>query len=211
MRIKSWLVVGVALMLGAAVWAVAQDKKEECEDCKGCKPLFNGKDLTGWKLRHEGGRNGWKVENGVLINIPPSTDLVTEEKFKDFELCYEYMVPKGSNSGVYLRGRYEIQILDDYGRPPSSGGNGGVYGQITPVKNASKPAGEWQKVKATLIGRKLTVVLNGEKIIDNAELKGVTGGALDNKEDEPGPILLQGDHGVVHFRNIRINPTPGKC
>ncbi|MBI3909530.1 MAG: DUF1080 domain-containing protein [Armatimonadetes bacterium] len=170
-----------------------------------------GKDLTGWRLHGE--RNGWKVENGVLINTPPSSDLYTEEKFKDFELHYEFNVPSDGNSGLYLRGRYEIQILDDFGRPPSPGGNGSVYSLITAQENASKPAGQWQSVDVKLAGKRVTVVLNGKTIIADRELTGPTPGGLDDEVDESGPILLQGNHGPIQFRNIHIkllksSPSP---
>jgi hypothetical protein len=167
--------------------------------------LFNGKDLSGWHLREASGHNGWTVENGMLVNAPPSTDLISDEKFRDFDLHYEYMIPAHSNSGVYLRGRYEIQIDDAYGRQPESHQNGAIYGVITPSENASKPAGEWQTVDAHMAGDRVTVVLNGKKIIDNAQIR-LTGAALDDKESEPGPIMLQGDHGKVTFRNVRIQP-----
>jgi len=167
-----------------------------------------GKDLTGWKTRHS--QNGWRVEKGVLINTPPSSDLYTEEKFWNFELHYEYKIPPGGNSGLYLRGRYEIQILDDYGQPPREGGNGAIYGKIAPKVNASKPADQWQTVDVKMVGKQVTVRLNGTIIIDKQEINGVTGAALDDREDEPGPILLQGDHGPVFFRNIRLKRLPGE-
>jgi hypothetical protein len=196
--------LGAALLAVAGAVAAQGDKIEP--PSKEVRALFNGKDLTGWKLRHEGARNGWKVVDGVLVNTPPSTDIYTEEKFKDFRLHVEYRIPPRSNSGIYLRGRYEIQIDDNYGKAVTEHGNGAVYGRITPSENASKAAGEWQIVDATLVGRRVTVVLNGKKIIDNQEIAGPTGAALDDREEEPGPLLLQGDHGVVEFRNIAIKP-----
>jgi hypothetical protein len=192
-----------ALLAGGAV-AAHSDKLEPAD--KDARALFNGKDLSGWKLRHEGGRNGWKVVDGVLVNTPPSSDLVTEGKFRDFRLHIEYRIPPRSNSGIYLRGRYEIQIQDDHGRAVTRHMNGAVYGRIAPTENASRPAGEWQTVDATLVGQRVTVVLNGKKIIDNQVIEGPTGAALDNREEEPGALMLQGDHGVVEFRNIVIKP-----
>ncbi len=192
------------ILLGAAL-AVTTAAGVAARQGDGWIPLFNGKDLSGWHLRHEGGRNGWTAENGMLVNTPPSTDLVTDQKFRDFEVHYEYMVPEQSNSGVYLRGRYEIQIDDAYGREPGSRRNGAIYGVITPTSNPSKRPGEWQTVDARMVGDRATVTLNGTKIIDNAQVR-LTGAALDDKEAEPGPILLQGDHGKVTFRNIRIRP-----
>ena len=197
-RVQSGVLLGLSLTL-AATAGLAQRQEEKWTD------LFNGKDLKGWHVRHEGGHNGWKVENGLLVNTPPSTDLVSDQKFRDFELHYEYMIPERSNSGVYLRGRYEIQIDDAYGREPRNNRNGAIYGVITPSSNPSKPAGEWQTVDAKIVGDRATVVLNGTKIIDNAQVR-LTGAALDDKESEPGAIMLQGDHGKVTFRNIRIRP-----
>jgi len=175
----------------------------------GFVPLFNGKDTTGWKLRNPAGHNSWSVENGVLKNTvnqgEHGTDLVTEKKYWNFTVRYEFQVPDGSNSGFYLRGRHEIQILGDYktGRP-SKTGNGAIYNQTAPSEFASKPGGEWQTVEATMVGDKITVTLNGVKIHDNVECRKPTGSQIDNNVDEPGPIFLQGDHGTVSFRNIRI-------
>jgi hypothetical protein len=178
-------------------------------DAHGFRPLFNGKDLTGWKLRKADGHQSWTVKDGVLVNTvnkgEHGTDLVTEEKFWNFTVSFEYKIPPGANSGFYLRGRHEIQILDDYKTgKPTLGGNGAIY-QHTPVaKFASKPAGEWNTVEATIIGNKISVTLNGEKVHDNVECLKATGSEIDNKVNEPGPIFLQGDHGSVSFRNMRI-------
>ncbi|MBN1419821.1 MAG: DUF1080 domain-containing protein [Planctomycetes bacterium] len=169
--------------------------------------LFDGKSLAGWKARDAAKKFGWKVEDGAMVNSPPDVDIVSEKRFRDFRLHIEFNVDPGANSGVYLRGRYEMQILDDHGKGVESHGNGAVYSRIVPKKNASKPAGEWQAADVTLIGRWLTVVMNGETIIDNEYLDGITGGALDPWEGEPGPILLQGDHGRVRYRNITIAPA----
>lgn len=178
-------------------------------DAEGFRPLFNGKDLTGWKLRNPSGRPSWKVEDGLLINTvrkgEHGTDLVTEEKFWNFTVRYEYKVPPDANSGFYLRGRHEIQILDDYNSgQPSLGGNGAIYNHTAVAKFASKKAGEWQTVEATIIGHKITVSLNGVKVHDNVECDRSTGSEIDNRVNEPGPIFLQGDHGSVTFRNLRI-------
>lgn len=176
----------------------------------GFRPLFNGEDLTGWKLRNPDGKASWSAQNGMLVNQVTEkehgTDLVSTEKFRDFVVRYEYLVPKGANSGFYLRGRYEIQILEDFGKPPADGGNGGLYSVKAPAQNVSKPAGQWQQVEATIRGNRITVTLNGTKIHDNVEVTRGTGGQLDNDLDQPGPILLQGDHGAVAFRNLRIKP-----
>lgn len=177
-------------------------------DNDGFRPLFNGKDLTGWKLRSPNGPPSWSVKDGVLVNDAGKehgTDLVTMEKFKDFTIRCEYMIPKGANSGLYLRGRHEIQIVDDYEKgQPSKGGNGAIYNQTPVSQFASKKAGEWQTVEATIQGNKITVILNGVKVHDQVESTSPTGGELDGDVNAPGPILLQGDHGSISFRNIRI-------
>jgi hypothetical protein len=165
--------------------------------------------LTGWHLRHTG-ENGWRNENGQLVNTPPSTDLVSDQTFGDFDLHVEYMFPKGSNSGVYLRGRYEVQIQDDAGRDPEEHINGAIYGLIKPKTNPTRPAGEWQTLDVRLVGNRVTVKLNGVKTIDNQEISGPTGGALDDRVGDPGPVMLQGDHGVVTFRSVRIKPIAAR-
>ncbi len=179
-------------------------------DEDGFTPLFNGKDLTGWKLRRPDGHNSWTVEpGGILKNTvnkgEHGTDLVHETKYWNFTVRYEYMVPDGSNSGFYLRGRHEIQILGDYKRgKPDIHGDASIYGVKEPSEYASKPNGEWNTVEATIIGDKITVILNGKKVHDNVVCDRATGSELDNKINEPGPVFLQGDHGTVSFRNIRI-------
>jgi hypothetical protein len=169
--------------------------------------LFNGKDLSGWKPRHAGVKNGWTVKDGLLVNAVPGNDLLTNRKFTDFKLHAEFRYPKGSNSGIYLRGRYEVQIEDNFGQEPDSERMGGVYGFLTPSVNAARRAGEWQTLDVTLVGRAVTVVLNGERIIDRQAIPGITGGALDSDEGAPGPILLQGDHGPISFRKVTLTPA----
>ena len=178
-------------------------------DAESFKPLFNGKDLTGWHLRNPKGRPSWSVENGILKNVSSKeehgTDLVTDAKFWNFTVKCEYMVPDNSNSGFYLRGRHEIQILGDHPRGATSlGGNGAIYNFKAPNKFVSKPGNEWQTLEATIIGNRITVVLNGVKIHDNVECNKSTGSELDNKADQPGSIFLQGDHGTISFRNMQI-------
>jgi hypothetical protein len=173
------------------------------------RPLFNGKDLSGWHLRNPQGHNSWSVEDGVLANKVKKgehgTDLVTDEKFWNFTVRFEYQVPDNSNSGFYLRGRHEIQILGDYSRGTTSlGGNGAIYNFKAPDKFVSRPGTEWQTAEATIVGNRITVILNGVKIHDNVECTKATGSELDNKIDQPGAIFLQGDHGTVSFRNLRI-------
>jgi len=182
-------------------------------DEEGFVPLFNGKDLTGWKLRKPNAQSYWTVEDGVLKNTikkgEHGVDLLTEKKFRNFTVRFEYLVPDGSNSGFYLRGRHEIQILGDYkSGKPSAGGNGGLYAFKAPDVFASLPGDQWQTCEATIIGNKITVVLNGKKIHDNVVCDKPTGGEVDNKVNEPGPILLQGDHGTVSFRHLRIKELP---
>lgn len=174
------------------------------------KHLFNGKDLTGWTVpKDERGReNQWKVVDGVLTSPKGGVNLMTEEVFDDFKLHVEFRYPKNGNSGVYLRGRYEVQISDGKGLDPDKYHFGGVYGRIAPNEMVAKDAGEWQSMDVTLIGRMITVEMNGTMVICNQEITGITGGAIDNREEEPGPILFQGDHEPVEFRNIVI--TPGK-
>lgn len=178
------------------------------ENDDGFKPLFNGKDTAGWHLRNEKGHNGWTVRDGVLKNDlqkgQHGTDLVTDQKFWNFTVRYDYLVPEGSNSGFYLRGRHEIQILGQKDREPKKGGDGAIYQFKEPSVFASKAPGEWNTVEATMIGNKITVTLNGQKIHDAVECNKATGSELDAKVTEPGSLFLQGDHGVVSFRNMRI-------
>lgn len=168
--------------------------------------LFNGTSLDGWHTVG-GGENQWSAVSGVLQNAKGGTNLGTDQKFDDFKLHLEFRVPKGANSGVYLRGRYELQIDDSAGLDPSSHHLGGVYGFIAPSENVARPAGEWQSMDVSLVGRMLTYDLNGTTIISNREIPGITGGALDSVEGNPGPLLLQGDHGPVDYRNIVITPA----
>lgn len=168
--------------------------------------LFNGEDLTGW-VPLPGGENQWHAEDGVLRNETSGANLRTEDTFWNFQLHIEVNVPEGSNSGIYLRGRHEVQVLDDYGQDPNKLGMGAIYGQVTPTANVTRPAGEWQSFDITLLGRWVTVELNGETIIEHEEIPGITGGALDSDEGEPGPIYLQGDHGRVLYRNIVLTPA----
>jgi hypothetical protein len=169
--------------------------------------LFNGKDLTGWKLRGNSRGSCWSVANGSFSNTVPCVDIITEQKFTDFKLHVEFNIVEKSNSGVYLRGRYEVQIQDDIDRATDSLRMGGLYGFIRPSVNASGKPGEWQSYDITLIGRRVTVALNGKTIIDNEVIPGITGGALDSEEGAAGPIMLQGDHGKIMFRNIVITPA----
>src|SRR6266576_1196419 len=167
--------------------------------------LLHANDLGGW--HPSGSTNQWHVTNGVLTSPRSGTNLVTDRKFEDFKLHVEFRYPKESNSGVYLRGRHEVQIEDDYGREPDSHRFSGIYGFITPSEIAAHPAGQWQTYDITLVGRMVTVVANGRQVISNQEIPGITGGAIDSNEGTPGPIYLQGDHGPVEYRNIVITPA----
>jgi hypothetical protein len=169
--------------------------------------LFNGKDLAGWTT--QGGRkNQWKVVSGVLTSPVPGANLMTTQKFNDFKLHVEFRYPKEGNSGVYLRGRHEVQVEDSpAGDFPLSVHMGGVYGFLWPNENASTGPGKWQTYDITLVGRRVTVVLNGKTVIADQIIPGITGGALDSAEGEPGPILLQGDHKAIEYRNIRLTPA----
>ena len=167
--------------------------------------IFNGKDLTGWEAL--GKTNQWIVENGVLKSPKSGANIRTINTYNDFKLHIEFRYPKGSNSGVYLRGRYEIQIEDNKGMDPISLYLGGIYGFIDPWLMMAKEPGEWQSYDVELVGRMVTVKANGTTIIYKQEIPGVTGGALDSKEGEPGPIMMQGDHGPIEFRNIILTPA----
>jgi hypothetical protein len=184
------------------------------EDETSFKPLFNGKDLSGWKLRRADGLNSWSVlPDGVLKNTVEKgihgTDLVSDQKFWNFTVRYDFMTPDNSNSGFYLRARHEIQILGDYksGKATKSS-NGSLYNFKAPDNFVTKPGGEWQTAEATIVGNRITVSLNGTKIHDNVVCDQPTGGEINRNVSEPGPILLQGDHGTVSFRNIRIKELP---
>ncbi len=177
--------------------------------------LFNGKDLEDWELVEKNATSGWSVVDGIMVNDPVQKqgeshihygNIRTVETFEDFNLKLEVNVPKGSNSGVYLRGIYEVQVVDSHGKELDAHHMGGLYSRIKPSVAAEKPAGEWQKMDITLCKRHLTVKLNGKTIIDNQPVKGVTGGALTSDEFSPGPIFLQGDHGKVSYRNIVLKP-----
>jgi len=177
--------------------------------------------LKGWKLMDEKAKNGWSVvdEGGVKVlsnklGLKPDGSwaggganlMTTRADFYDFNLEYDVRVPKASNSGVYLRGRYEIQVIDSYGKPVNEHNMAAYYGRVVPSVAAEKKPGEWQHVSVTLYKRHLTVVLNGQTIIDDVPVVGVTGGAIDANEFVPGPIYLQGDHSDADFKNMILRP-----
>jgi hypothetical protein len=204
------LVVVAVLVITGCVWS--QQAAEE-----GWVNLFNGTDLTGWHFRH-GETANWQVVEGAMKGGGGTSDIVTDAKMMAQQLHVEFNVPQNGNSGVYLQGRYEVQVADSAGREPNPGGCGGIYGKATPTSNPAKAAGEWQTFDITFTpaqldaeGKKvgnvrITVILNGTKIHDNIEINGVTGGALDGNEGTPGPLMLQGDHSAIQYRNIRWRP-----
>jgi 3-keto-disaccharide hydrolase len=172
------------------------------------RQLFNGRDLAGWHT--VGGANQWSAVNGVLSNAKGGANLVTDAVYTDFKLHVEVKYPPRGNSGVYLRGRHELQVEDSIvtnSDGEATGGLGAIYGFLIPNQNASNGAGKWETLDVTLVGRRVTVLLNGTRIISEAEIPGPTGGALDSKEGAPGPIMLQGDHGPVEYRNLMITPA----
>ena len=170
--------------------------------------LFNGKDLAGWHLTDPGTANPWRVEGGALVSPGHGADLVSNRTFGDFKLHVEFNCAPGANSGVYLRGRYEVQVEDDPLPAPAEQRLGGIYGFLAPAKPADRRPGTWRSYDITLIGRRVTVVLDGVTLIDDQEIPGITGGALDSHEALAGPIYLQGSEpGRVHYRNIRVTPA----
>lgn len=168
--------------------------------------LFNGRDLSGWKASGPG--PGWTVKDGNLVSPGHGPELINEQSFKNFKLHLEFNCGKESNSGVYLRGRYEVQIETDSQAEPPSHHTGGVYGFIAPSPELPRVSDVWQSFDITLMGRRVTVVENGTTIVQDQEIPGITGGALNSDEDTPGPIYLQGsEKGRVLFRNIVLTPA----
>jgi len=168
--------------------------------------LFNGKDLSGWKALNPAVEMKWSVVDGVLRNAPPTTDIISELKFWNFKLHVDFRIVEHSNSGIGLRGRYEIQILEDYGRPPNSHSAGALYSRVAPSVNASKPPGEWQSYDIRLVGRQVTVVFNGTKVLDKVEVEGLTAIAGNADEADPGPFIVQGDHSYVEIKSFVVTP-----
>ncbi len=170
--------------------------------------LFDGKDLSGWRPDKENPEATWKVENGTLVSPGHGPELISTSKFGDFKLHVEFNIGPGANSGVYLRGRYEVQIEDDSIQEPPTHHTGAVYGFIAPSPELPRKPGVWQTYDITLVGRTITVVQNGTTVIDKQEIPGITGGALDSHEGQPGPIYLQGsENGHVAYRNIVLTPA----
>lgn len=167
--------------------------------------LFNGKNLDGWHAM--GPKNQWLADDGILRSPKSGANLVSDRSFTDFKLHIEVRYPKGSNSGIYLRGRYEVQVEDSKGEEPLVDRFSAIYGFLAPNEMMAKSAGEWQTFDITLVGRTVTVVANGKKVICEQVIPGITGGALDSREGEAGPLLIQGDHGPVEYRNIVVTPV----
>jgi hypothetical protein len=167
--------------------------------------LFNGVDLTGWHVVQ--GNNEWEVSDGVLRNVKTGGNLVTDQTFTDFQLQLEFRYAKRGNSGVYLRGRYEVQVLDGPTEEPAADLQGAIYGFLTPSEIVTNGPDEWNTFDITLVGRLVTVVVNGKTVISEQAIPGITGGALDSDEGAPGPILLQGDHSPIEYRNITLTPA----
>ena len=197
--------VGIAVALVVVFAATVAANLHAAE---GWRSLFNGKDLAGWHLRKSDGPNGWTVVKGEYVNTPPSTDIQTDQEFYNFDLHVEFKVMPGStgNSGVYMRDKYEIQILDSYGKPPAPDGCGALYRKIAPASNASKAVGEWQIFDMHFVGRRLTLLHNGQKVLDDVDVGPMGTGQAGQRPDGPGPLRLQGDHEAVAFRNVRIRP-----
>jgi hypothetical protein len=199
--------ISIPMTLALAVVLACSTAGARGQDNKGWIPLLNGKDLTGWHLRNAQGPNGWKVIDHVNVNTPPGTDLQTDAEYYDFQLHVEFKVTAGNgNSGVYMRDKYEVQIFNSFGKPAEDTGCGALYKKIAPSVNASKREGEWQTYDITFIGRRLTVIHNGQKVLDNVDVGPMGTGAASNRADGPGPLRLQGDHDAVSFRSIRIRP-----
>jgi Domain of Unknown Function (DUF1080) len=178
--------------------------------------FINGTTLDGWRLTDPNAANGWNAKDGILSNDQKQeegkphknySNLRTDAEFEDFSLHAETRLPKDGNSGIYLRGIYEVQVYDSFGKPLDSHNMGAIYSRIRPTASAEKPAGEWQTLDITFVDRHATVVLNGTKIIDNQPVLGPTGGALWPEVDRPGPIYLQGDHTGIEYRNLVLRPV----
>jgi hypothetical protein len=169
--------------------------------------LFNGTDFNGWTFDNPGKASSWKVENGCLVNRAAGSNIATERKFQNFKLHIEVNCPAQANSGIYLRGRYEVQVEDDSSLEPPSHHMGAIYGFLAPSPEQPRQPGTWQTFDITLLGRTVTVVQNGVTIIDRREIPGITGGAIDSHEELPGPIYLQGDHGGIAYRKIILTPA----
>lgn len=172
-------------------------------------PLFDGKDTKGWWFDNPDAAKIWTVKDGILISTAHGSNIITTRKFRDFKLHVEFNCKPDCNTGVYLRGRYEVQIADNAGQDPPNRRTGSVYGFLAPSPEIPLKPGTWHTFDITLIGRTVTVVEDGQTVIDKKEIPGITGDALDSHEGLPGPIYLQGaePHGGTSFRNLVITPA----
>jgi hypothetical protein len=212
-RIERGRLTGALLVDGVPRAQFTGERAPEIRDqdgpgWKAAKPIaiFNGRDLAGWTLIGGKPVEGWSVRDGLLVNSAGARDLVSTEKFWNFELRAEFRVGPQSNSGIALRDRYEVQIFENAGKPADLHTMGAIYSRIAPSENAQKPAGEWQVMEIRLVGRTVTVKLNGVTVIDRKEIEGFTAMAHDPAEAMPGPISIQGDHGLVEFRQLIVTP-----
>jgi len=171
------------------------------------EPLFNGKDLEGWEPIGNPANSHWVVKDGLLVNQDHGANLKSTRTFDDFKVHFEVNCPEGGNSGFYLRGRYEVQIeYEPLSSNPVERRIGSIYGRIAPKPELPRTPGQWETFDVTLVGRTVTVVRNGVTTIDHQEIEGITGGALDANEGDPGPFYIQGDHtGGLKFRNITVS------
>lgn len=170
--------------------------------------LFNGKDFTGWRFSDPSKKSSWEVVNGTLVSNGHGSEIISIPTFLDLKLHLEFNAGPQSNSGVFLRGRYEVQIETESASEPPSHHTGGVYGFLVPIPEQPRKADLWQSYDITLVGRAVTIIQNGVTVIDHKQIPGITGGALDSNEALPGPIYLQGtEKGRVAFRNIVITPA----
>jgi 3-keto-disaccharide hydrolase len=191
------------------VRAPALDRKVPADWSK-AQPLFNGKNLDGWTPDNPA-KNNWKVIDGALVNEAPGANLRSDKPLNDFKLHIEFNCPKDGNSGIYLRGRYEVQVeYVDADKEDKLHSLGSIYGFIAPSVDLPRRPGKWETFDVTLVGRTVTVIRDGTKTIDAQQIPGITGGALDSHEGEPGTIYIQGDHtGGMKYRNIKIQVPKG--
>lgn len=171
--------------------------------------LFDGKSMDAFGVQGANRTVNWTIADGVMSNPSPGGfNLVSKQKFMDYKVEVEYKLTEKSNSGIYMRGRYELQVLDDINDTTTEPflAHMAIYGRTPPSLKASKPAGEWQTMEAIIVGNHVTVTLNGKRVHDNAVLLGITGGALDADEASPGPVMIQGDHEKVWVRKVVVTP-----
>jgi hypothetical protein len=210
-KYKFGMLQGAAEAPGEDLWTLMGSRAPKLVDRKRvawAKPVtLLSRGLLGWRLRDSRHGACWRENAGVLESRQTCTDIVSDGRYQDFKLHLEVKLPKGGATGVFLRGRYQVQLADDAGRPPSDESSGAIYGLLAPNANAAKAAGEWQTLDVTLIGRRVTVILNGMLVIDGQEISGPTGGAIDSDEAIPGSIMLEAEKGALAFRNLVVTPA----